>query len=374
LSSSKRAQAFHALLANVQRLSGVGWMMRRSDEVAHVLTKTELARVLGCYQLAELKAAWRSERGFVNDNWIVETTQGRYFLKHRHPSLCQPDLSCAQHALITWLRQGGFPAPALVPTVEGETLLLLDGQCYEVQVYIEGAPYDHDRPAHLEEAAVTLGHYHTLVAGFAPAALCGLGDLYHPTILSAKLASLTQAWEVHRDPDLAPIVSQLAAQAADLATRFAGHGTLPQLVIHGDYYAGNLLFDGERVVGVLDYDKARWQPRVVELAEALIYFASPRPGHLKHLVYPGVLNWEPFTRFLQAYARHVIPNEHEARALPDFIRCIWLQIALQRLLENRPRPGWAREALQETLALGNWASANAPQMIETSHLATEEPS
>jgi homoserine kinase type II len=192
--------------------------------------------------------------------------------------------------------------------------------------------------------------------------------------LSANLASLAQAWGVDRDPDLEPVVSQLAAQASDLATRFARHGPLPQLVIHGDYYAGNLLFDGDCVVGVVDYDKARWQPRVVELAEALIHFASPRPGHLKHLVYPGVLNWEPFTRFLQAYARHVTPNEHEARALPDYIRCIWLQISLQRLLEKGPRPAWAREALQEVLALGDWASANAPQMSETSHLATEEPS
>jgi homoserine kinase type II len=348
--------------------------MSGSEEESPVVTEAVLARVLGCYHLGDLTAAWRSERGFVNDNWIVETTHGRYFLKRRHPSLCQPDMIRAQHALITWLRQGGFPAPALEPTVEGETLLLLDGQCYDVQVYIEGAPYDHDRPAHLEEAAVTLGRYHTLVEGFAPAALCGLGDLYHPTILSANLASLAQAWEVDRDADLSPIVSELAAHAADLATRFARHGTLPQLVIHGDYYAGNLLFDGERVVGVLDYDKACWQPRVVELAEALIYFASPRPGRLKHLVYPGVLNWEPFTRFLHAHARHVTPNEQEARALPDLIWCIWLQISLQRLLEQGPRPAWALDALREALALGNWASANTPQMIETSHLATEEPS
>jgi len=346
--------------------------MSGSWNAVHAMTETELDRVLGCYRLGELKAAWRPAHGFVNDNWIVETAQGRYFLKHRHPSLSRPAFIHAQHALIALLRKGGFPAPALMPTIEGETLLALDGQCYEVQAYIEGAPYDHKRMAHLEEAAVTLGRYHTLVKGFAPAALCSQGDLYNPTTLSTNLTNLTRAWQLNRTPDTAEIVSQLATQAAELAARFAAHGALPQLVIHGDYYADNLLFNGDRIVGVVDYDKARWQACVVELAEALIYFASPRPGRLKHLVYPGVLRWEPFIRFLHAYARVVVPEENEVQALPDYVQCIWLQISLQRLLEKGPRPTWAVEALQEVLALGEWASAHAAQMIGISHSASKE--
>ena len=341
---------------------------------AQTLTEAELVRVLGCYPLGELKAARRPEHVFVNDNWIVETRRGRYFLKHRNPSLCRPVFIRAQHALIAWLRQGGFPAPTLVPTMDGDTLLMLNDQCYDVQAYIEGGPYDHHRPAHLEEAAVTLGRYHTLVEGFALAALCHLGDLYNPAMLIANLTSLVQAWQLDRDPDLARITSQLAAQAHELGARFAGHGALPQLVIHGDYYAGNLLFDGDRIVGVVDYDKARWQPRVVELAEALIYFASPRPGHVKHLVYPGFLKWEPFNRFLHAYDAVVVPDENEVQALPDYVQCIWVQVSLQRLLEKGPRPAAALEALQEVLALGDWASANVPQMIEISHSAVREES
>jgi homoserine kinase type II len=346
--------------------------MSRSEDVAQTLTVAELAQIVSHYPLGELKAASRPERGFVNDNWIIATTRGRYFLKHRHPSLRRPGFIHAQHALIGWLRRGAFPAPTVVPTVDGDTLLVLSGECYEVQVYIEGMSYDHDRAAHLEEAAVTLGRYHALVEGFAPAALCGPGDLYHPTLLSAKLANLAQAWQVDQDPRLAPLASQLAAQASNLETRFARHGALPQLVIHGDYYADNLLFEGDHIVGVVDYDKARWQPRVVELAEALIYFASPRPAHLRHLVYPGFLKLEAFARFLHAYAGAAVPVETEVRALPDYVGCIWLQISLQRLLEKGPRPPLALEALREVLSLGDWASANAPEMVEMGHAAMKE--
>ena len=100
-------------------------------------------------------------------------------------------------------------------------------------------------------------------------------------ILGAHLATLAQAWGLSGESGPARIVATLERQTADLVSRFAGHSELPRLVIHGDYYADNLLFDGDRIVGVLDYDEASWQPRVAELAEALIYFSSPRPGHLK---------------------------------------------------------------------------------------------
>lgn len=329
----------------------------------------ELGRVLGYYDVGELRTAHRVEHGFINDNWVVETTRWRYFLKRRHPNLRQPDRIRFQHDLMEWLWQVGFPTPAIVPTASGETFLVLDGEFYEIHEYIEGELYDHDRPAHLEEAAVTLGRYHTYVQGFAPQALRNLGALYSPRILSITLTDLTKAWELDRDPDLAKIARQLEAHTLDLEARFARHGALPYLVIHGDYYPGNLLFDGDRIVGVVDYDKARWQPRVVELAEALIYFASPRPGHLKHLVYPGFLAWEPFTFFLRSYARAAVPGENEVGALPDYIRCIWLSISLQRLLEKDPRPAEAPEALQEVLVLGDWAKENTQQMIVTSHAA-----
>jgi len=312
-----------------------------------------VAQALAAYDLGELKALRRCERGYVNENRVVETTRGRFFLKRRHPSLRRPDVIRAQHAILDRLHRASFPVPALVPTVDGETLRIRDGECYEVQAYLQGTPYDHERPAHLVAAAATLSRYHVLAEGFAPAAL-RLGDLYSPALLRANLATLTRAWELGRD--LVPLARQLAAHAADLASRFARHDSaLPHLVIHGDYYAGNLLFAGDRIVGVVDWDKARWQPRVVELAESLIYFASPRPGHLKQLVYPGIPDREAFACFLQTYASVVAPHGSERRALPDYIRCIWLQVSLQRLAEKGPRPPQAAEALQEVLALGDWA-------------------
>jgi len=331
----------------------------------------ELARVLGRYGLGGLRSVQRIERGFTDDNWLVGTEQGRYFLKRRHPRRRQSEERVrAQHDLIQHLRRAGFPAPILVPAPSGETFLNLDGELYEMAEVIAGQPYDPDRPEHLASAARGLGHYHTCVEGFAPRVLRVQGALYGPEVSRTILTRLSEAWQLDRAPDLATIGQQLVTQVSDLAVCFARHGPLSCLVIHGDYYGGNLLFDGDRIVGVVDYDKISWQPRVTEVAEALIYFASPRPGHLQHVVYPGFLEWDPFERFLQSYARVISLSCNELQALPDYIWCIWFSVSLRRLLEKHPqRPADALEALGEVLALANWARAHAGQMVEIARTA-----
>jgi homoserine kinase type II len=324
----------------------------------------ELRQALAYYDLGKLRTAWQIKRGFVNDNWAVETAQGQYFLKRRHPHLHQSDLIRAQHDLMEWLWQAGFPAPAIVPTANGKTFLTLDDQFYEIHEYIEGQPYDHNRPDHLEEAATTLGRYHTCVEGFASQSLRNLGTLYSPTILRTTLTDLSEAWGLDRNPDLAKIAGQLEAHALDLAARLAGFSTLPHLVIHGDYYGGNLLFDGNRIVGVVDYDKARWQPRVVELAEALIYFTTERPGHLKHIVYSGTLDLGVVRQFLAAYTDMVSLSKPEIYSLPHWIRTIWLCASLDPPLEPPMSFEAAPQAAPEVLALANWAQAHTSDIVE----------
>ncbi len=354
----------------------------------------ELRQVLSYYDLGEPRSIQRVECGFVNDNWVLETTRGQYFLKRRHTDLRNPEVICFQHDLMQHLRQAEFPAPAILPTISGETFLVHAGEFYEIQEYINGAPCEHFSPPHIHVAALMLGHYHACVRDFVPRPLCDFGDLYSPAILINNLTRLSEAWALHRDPTLRQIVHQLETQAEELAALFTEHGELPHLVIHGDYHAGNLLFQGDRIIGVVDYDKSCYQPRVVELAEALIYFASTRPGHLKHLVYLGFLEWGTFMTFmyhygcgLSSFAKEPVQYDHrpeadrpsdlacqagdvflkanEVYALPDYIRCIWLSVSLQRLLEKTSRSPVALEALREVLALGQWAATNRERIIHS---------
>lgn len=343
-----------------------------------------LARVLSHYGLGQAASVQPVEEGLVDDNWIVETNRGRYFLKRHHPARSQPDRIRAQHALVAWLWAAGFPAPNILGTLAGDSLLILDGRAYELQDYIDGEVCDPGRPAHLEAAGAALARYHILVEGFAPPALCTGKPLYTPVQIDLFLGRLCESWQVEQD-----LARRLQLEADRLAARFAGYGGLPHRVIHGDYWAGNLLLDGDRVVAVVDYDKASWQPRLVELAEALVYFASDRPGHLQHLVYPGFLQWEPFGHFLRAYRAEAELSEAEILALPDTICSLWFSVSIKRLwqgvrtryspgLEGQllgkppPSPLESLAALQEVLALVDWAAVHARQMIEIARSVLHE--
>jgi hypothetical protein len=61
-------------------------------------------------------------------------------------------------------------------------------------------------------------------------------------------------------------------------------------------------------------------------------------------------------------------DENELNSLLDYVRCIWLQISLQRLLELGARPSSAMEALGEVLDLGDWATANLSDLVATAVL------
>jgi Ser/Thr protein kinase RdoA (MazF antagonist) len=199
-----------------------------------------------------------------------------------------------------------------------------------------------------------LARFHRAASGFRRNALESGGAMYHPSVVLASLDRLVAAWRLYGTPGLETPVRLLREHVAELERRFAAHGRLPRVVIHGDYYADNLLFKGDRIVGVVDYDKARWQARVAEIAEAVIYFGSPRPGTFKFLVYPGCLNRDPLAQFLSAYGHETDVTEREARALPDYIRAIWISVSCQQLVERRG-PECAAAALAEVVALADWS-------------------
>ncbi len=327
------------------------------------LQKSSIARVLAYYDLGELKNYRRVERGYVNQNWRVETTTGLYVLKRRHPSLKKSRLIGAQHALVQHLCRAGFPAPAIAPTRRGTTFLELD-ELYEVQDYVPGNPCDIGQPTHFTAAARVLGRYHNAVQGFDHPALRRRQERYGPTALREIIARLTANWRAETTAQLDLLLRELKEHARDLTTYFSQFGPLPQLVIHGDYYADNLIFQGDDVAAVVDYDLAHWCWRALEVAEALIYFAARRPGSLKHIVYLGVLDLEAVRRFLTAYADEVCLSPAEICALPHFIRAIWLCASLDPPLKSLMSIQDAPQALPEVLALANWARTHAPDIVK----------
>jgi homoserine kinase type II len=165
-----------------------------------------------------------------------------------------------------------------------------------------------------------LGRYHRLVA-----------DL--PAVV-AEPPALTEVRLRATRPDVDPALQARAVAVVDRLTALLPE--LPRVVVHGGARRGSLLFDGDRVVGVLDFDSAHADVRVLDLAVAVhdVGKVYTRLGDEDHKV---ALDLDRVTAVLAAYRAEVRTSPAEAEALPLLLEAKRLKRALGRI--SRARAG-----------------------------------
>jgi homoserine kinase type II len=285
------------------------------------------------------------------------------FLRRRHASHRKPRLITAQHKLIVHLCDVVFPAPEVISAQHNTTFIELENETYEMYRYISGDLCDIERPMHWALATHTLAWYHQAVAEFDHPVLHWPHDRYGPTALIGIVERLLEDWHGQTDENLGVLVAELAEHTDDLTARFEGFSALPELIIHGDYHAGNLIIQRDTVVGVVDFDLAHRCFRAMELAEALIFFTTERSKRLDHIVYSGFLDLKEVRRFIEIYSATTPMTTAEIQALPHLIRTIWLCAALDPPLQPLLSIDRAPQALPEVLILADWARAHADDIV-----------
>ena len=222
---------------------------------------------------------------------------GEVILKIAHPN-DTPALIDMQTAAMRHAHQAdpGIPLQRVVSTLGGEASALVDGRIARVLTWLDGELMldSPTSPALLEDAGRMLGRLGNALAGFR-----------HPG------AERDLAWDLPRLPDLRehatdPLHLEVIDRfAAEVSPVLAG---LPHQVIHNDGHPGNLLADGDRLAGILDFGDAVYSARVADLAVALTYLVpdSPRP-------------WPDVDRFTAAYADETGLTDAELAVLPMLI-------------------------------------------------------
>jgi homoserine kinase type II len=143
-----------------------------------------------------------------------------------------------------------------------------------------GLPYDPSNPAHLRAAGRALARYHQVVRGFTerfrtqpqpllvamerlgPATLAVFGEVAAAVLSPAESRDLSRA--------LAHLWMQFVRVPETLAGVLPG---LPQRVIHGSFGPSALVFAGDRVVGVMGWDRATYELRALDLAHSVEAFS-----------------------------------------------------------------------------------------------------
>ncbi len=284
--------------------------------------------------LGELVSVEPIQLAFLNKVWLISTTRGRFIMKRHVGYVTDARLDWTARFLTT-LVGNKYPADQILRTAAGSAALKVGKSLVTVHTFLDG-----DRigggvgrltAGQRTSAIISLAKYHAIAS-----AQCG-AEPNPPSFAVAPPGCQDTA-----GPDPAPLLYQEDMEFVRsyitnscAIPRSAGsvldscffalekffhtqlYRELPTTIIHGDYRPKNIVFTGDTVAGVFDWDFVRRAPRLVDLcgrfAQHYISAASQ------------VGNKSPLASYLDTYARAAARAGRpvtvaERSAFPDLLR------------------------------------------------------
>ncbi|MBM4049664.1 MAG: hypothetical protein FJ279_31600, partial [Planctomycetes bacterium] len=215
-------------------------------------------------------------RGYMSDTAAVELDGGRRVFKvfgRGAQGTVQVRFSLELQA---FLGAKGYPTPKIVPALNGQPFVEKGDKVCALLEFVEGQLHTPGNVGQLVAAARRLAEFHDLASQFQPSEPLDWPPMAEAVFAAkrAELADVMAAAAKTEDPllgfcDLRRVEGLLAQAEREFA--HLPLPELPQRIIHGDYRAQNLLFAGDTVTAVLDFDFARPAQRLFDLAYALVF-------------------------------------------------------------------------------------------------------
>ena len=293
----------------------------------------------------------RNEVGIINDNWLVaDRASGSRYLLRAYRRVRDTRRIAFQLAFQEHLLGGGFPTAAIVRTREGTPFATVEGLHWALFDFVDGQEFDFTSLAQAREAGKRLAEFEAIAAGYTGPVVAPLGE------------------EVNFGKWLAPVSSHIWRTSVlgeehdeQLREFFAGGGyeeeldffsewrrgaaeawprerlaVLPHAWLHCDYHGRNMVFQGDQLAGLFDFDFVTSGPRTFDVARGLFNFG--REGRRSI-----VLRAEFCRAFLEGYESVEQLSEEEREALPFMAALNWVPdasfYAARRLEAGDPSAG-----------------------------------
>ena len=280
------------------------------------VTEAELAAWLSDYSLGELLELQGIASGIENTNYFVTTSNGRFVLT-LFEILTARELPFYLN-LMAHLARHGIPCPCPVADRHNRFLGQLNGKPACIVSRLPGKSLTQPDAQHCAAVGAMLGQMHSA------------GMSFGETMANARAAS----WRALTAQQVKPFLS--AQDAALLHSEVAFHeqrplAALPQGVIHADLFRDNVLLEGARVGGLIDFYFACNDSLLYDVAITVNDWCMGADG---------ILDLARTRALLRAYhaARPLQPAEQAA--WPIALRLAALRFWLSRLYDlHLPRDG-----------------------------------
>ena len=307
------------------------------------LSPAELAHIVTQYPIGTPLKLEEIPGGFGNSNFKLITTAGEFLLKicdEKDPAELTMQISLLQH-----LSEHAYPTVYPILTKDQKPLTHQTFGSVMLYPFLQGEQ-PQSSPNTLAQLGEVLAKLHRIlpIAGL-PRFAMGISQML-------PFFKEVQDTEFVTHPFVEFLKSQVELMKPQL------NGALPKGLLHGDLFLDNTLFDGDRMVAILDFEEGCYDTLLIDVGMTLIGCCYT----LHH-----ELNLKAAHRFLDAYNAVRPLTESEWKHLDCFVHYAALSIAFWRFRQfNIRRPDTHRaNTYQEMITRSEqWTIANSDKHIK----------
>jgi homoserine kinase type II len=307
------------------------------------LSPSELAHIVAQYPIGMPLKLEEVPGGFGNSNFKLITTDGEFLLKicdEKDPAELKMQISLLQH-----LHKYSYPTVYPVLTKDQKPLTHETVGSVMLYPFLQG-----EQPQSSPNTLAQLGEALAKLHCIPP--ITGLPRF------AMGISQILPFFKEVQDTQFAahPFVESLKSQLGSMASQL--NASLPTGLLHGDLFLDNALFDGDRMVAVLDFEEGCYDTLLIDVGMTLIGCCYT----LHH-----ELNLKAAHRFLDAYNAVRPLTESEWKHLDCFVHYAALSIAFWRFRQfNIRRPDTHRaNTYQEMITRSEqWTIANSDKHIK----------
>ncbi|MBN1218685.1 MAG: homoserine kinase [Anaerolineae bacterium] len=226
-------------------------------------TPDDFVAILSQYNLGTYAHSEAIQRGTVQTNYCLQTTQGKFVFRYyetrsRESVLFESDL-------LAYLTERHYPCPTQVKNTQGGYVGMYRHKPYIIFEFLDGQPLEHPNAHHWQQLIQKAAELQKLTRNY-----CSPYIRYR--------------WNY--DPDLCHTLAR--AEATRVNTQSAHEKfmwlareltaldlppSLPKGICHCDFHFSNVLFQGEELVALLDFDDANYTFLQFDLVGLIEYWA-----------------------------------------------------------------------------------------------------
>jgi homoserine kinase type II len=275
------------------------------------LNKVFLGELAEDYNIGRIIRTVGIPEGSVNSNFLIEAARGRFLV--RIDEVKSESEVRREIDLLSFLRKHSFPCPHPLQDRCGRFYRDYEGKWASVFRFYDGRviPPAKLRPGQLETIGRTLSDLHVIGKGYKK----GIDNRFSFERMADLFLSVRD-----RLPNYFRKISRTLEDEIEYLTQYL-ESKLPKGIIHGDLFADNILFRGEKLTAVLDFEAACRGKFIFDLATAV-----------NALCYvDGYYSLDRFRYVLQGYESVRTLSLAEWDAFPNELRYSSLRFTITRL-------------------------------------------